>query len=182
MQGGDGLFHAFQGGGHQRRKAYQMHVLFPHGVHHRLHRYVPAKVQHLEAVVFQNDPDDVLADVMYITLDGGKDDASLAGAALALLGNGGLDLLKGALGGAGSLQQLRQEQGAFFVLGTHDVQSGDQRLVHHLQRLLFRQQGTGMGGSVTLQALFHRFHQGGVGAGKFCFGSTGGRRGFCSLC
>ena len=98
------------------------------------------------------------------------------------MGNGGLDLLKGALGGAGGLQQLRQEQGAFFVLGTHDVQSGDQGFVHHLQRLLFRQQGAGMGGGVTLQALFHRFHQGSVGAGKLCFGSTGGRRGLCSLC
>ena len=81
-----------------------MHVLFPHGVHHRLHRYVPAKIQHLKAVVFQNDPDDILADVVHIALDSGKDDTPLAGAALALLGNGGLDLLKGALGGAGSLQ------------------------------------------------------------------------------
>ena len=159
-----------------------MHVLFPHGVHHRLQRYVPAKVQHLKAVVFQNDPDDVLANVVHIALDGGKDDTPLAGAALALLGNGSFDLLKGALGGAGSLQQLRQEQGAFFVLGTHDVQSGDQGFVHHFQRLLFCQQGAGMGGGVTFQALFHRFHQGGVGAGKFCFGGTGGRHGLCSLC
>ena len=38
--------------------------------------------QYLKTVVFQNDPDDVLADVVYIALDGGKDDASLAGAAL----------------------------------------------------------------------------------------------------
>ena len=129
-----------------------MHVLFPHGVHHRLHRYVPAKIQYLKTVVFQNDPDDVLADVVYIALDGGKDDASLAGAALALLGNGSLDLLKGALGGAGRLQQLRQS------LDTEEQVGFGLRTVYRRLRLLYGEQCSmelesepGAGTTVTLR-------------------------------
>ena len=93
-QGGDGLLHALEGGGHQGGKTHQMHILFPDGVHDRFHRHITAQVDDLKAIILQDDPDDVLADVVDIALDGGNDDAPLAGAALALLGNGGLDLLK----------------------------------------------------------------------------------------
>lgn len=89
-----------------------MHILLPDGIHDRFHRHVTAQVDDLKAIIFQDDPDDVLADVVDIALDGGNDDASLAGTALALLGNGGLDLLKGPLRGGGRLQQLRQEEGS----------------------------------------------------------------------
>ena len=129
-----------------------MHVLFPHGVHHRLHRYVPAKIQNLKAVVFQNDPDDVLADVVDIALDGGNDDASLAGAALALLGNGGLDLLKSPLRGGGRLQQLRQS------LDTEEQVGFGLRTVYRRLRLLYGEQCSmelesepGAGTTVTLR-------------------------------
>ena len=145
-----------------------MHILFPHGVHHRLHRHITAQVDHLKAVVFQNDLDDVLADVVHVALDGGQHDAALAGAALAFLGNDILDLLKGALGSTCGLQQLRQEQRALLVLCAHDVQRRDQCFVHHFQRLLFGQQCLGLGGSITLQALFHRLHQARIRAGKLC--------------
>ena len=145
-----------------------MHILFPHSVHHRLHRNITAQVDHLKAVVFQNDLDDVLADVVHVALDGGQHDAALAGAALALLGNDVLDLLKSALGSTRGLQQLRQEQRALLVLGAHDVQRRDQRFVHHFQRLLFGQQCLGLGGGIALQALFHRLHQWSVRAGKLC--------------
>ena len=103
MQGGDGLFHALEGGGHQGRKAHQMHILFPHGVHHGLHRHIAAKVDDLEAVVLEDDADDVLADVVDIALDGREDDAALAGPCPAPLGDGSLYLFKGGLCGAGGL-------------------------------------------------------------------------------
>ena len=144
-----------------------MHILFPHSVHHRLHRHITAQVDHLKAVVFQNDLDDVLADVVHVALDGGQHDAALAGAALALLGNDVLDLLKSALGSTCGLQQLRQEQRALLVLGTHDVQRRDQCFVHHFQRLLFGQQCLGLGGGIAFQALFHRLDEPRIGAGKF---------------
>ena len=166
MQSGDGFLHALEGGGHQGGKAYQMHILFAHGVHHRLHRHITAQVDHLKAVVFQDDLDDVLADVVHIALDGGQHDAALAGTALAFFGNGGLDLLKGALGGAGRLQQLGQEQGALLVLRAHNVQRRDQRFVHHVQRLLCFQQGASLGSGIALQPLFHGLHQRGIGAGE----------------
>ena len=105
---------------------------------------------------------------MHIALDGGQHDAALAGAALALLGNDVLDLLKSALGSTCSLQQLRQEQRALLVLGAHDVQRRDQCFVHHFQRLFFGQQCLGLGGSIALQALFHRLHQWSVRADKLC--------------
>ena len=163
-----------------------MHILFPHGVHHRLHRHITAEVDHLKAVVFQNDLDDVLADIMHIALDSCQHDASLAGAALALFGDGGLDLLKGALGGAGGLQQLRQEESSLLVLHAHDIQRRDQGFIHHFQRLLFRQKRPGLGGGIALQTLFHGLHQGGIGAGVFGglrrAGSRSGRGGFRRLC
>ena len=99
-----------------------MHILLPHRVHHRLHRHVAAKVDDLEAVVFEDDLHDVLADVVDIALHRRDDDATLALVGRALLCDGGLDLLKGALGGAGCLEQLGQEEGALFVLVAHDVQ------------------------------------------------------------
>ena len=74
-----------------------MDILLPDGIHHRLHRHIAAKVDDLEAVVLEDDPDDVLADVVDIALDGGEDDAALAGPGPTPLGNGGLDLLKGCL-------------------------------------------------------------------------------------
>ena len=93
-----------------------MHILLPDCIHDRFHRHVTAQVDDLKAIILQDDPDDVLADVVDIALDGGNDDAALAGAALALLGNGGLDLLKGPLCGGGRLQQLRQEEVPFHTL------------------------------------------------------------------
>ena len=80
-----------------------MGILLPDSVHHRLHRHIAAKVDDLEAVVLEDDADDVLADVVDIALDGGEDDAALAGPGPAPLGDGSLDLFKGGLCGAGGL-------------------------------------------------------------------------------
>ncbi len=104
MEGRNGLFHALEGGRHQGGQADQMHVLLPDGVHDRLHRHVAAQVDDLKAVVFEDDLHDVLADVVDVPLDRGDDDAALALAGAAFFGDGRLDLLKGALGGAGRLQ------------------------------------------------------------------------------
>ena len=167
MEGRNGLFHALEGGGHQGGQADQMHVLLPDGVHDRLHRHVAAQVDDLKAVVFEDDLHDVLADVVDVPLDRGDDDAALALAGAALFGNGRLDLLKGALGGAGRLQQLRQIKGALLVLVSHDVQRRDEGFVHQFQCFLRLQQGAGLGGGFALQALFHRLDEGRIGAGDF---------------
>ena len=145
-----------------------MGILLPDSVHHRLHRHIAAKVDDLEAVVLEDDADDVLADVVDIALDGSEDDAALAGPGPAPLGDGSLDLFKGGLCGAGGLQQLGQEEPALLVLFTHDVQRRDEGLVHQCQGLVFVQQGVGAGGGLTLEALFHRLHQRGKRAAVSC--------------
>ena len=66
-------------------------------------RHIAAKVDDLEAVVLEDDADDVLADVVDIALDGREDDAALAGPDPAPLGDGSLYLFKGGLCGAGGL-------------------------------------------------------------------------------
>ena len=96
--GGDALSHA-----REKFDVILMDILLPDSVHHRLHRHIAAKVDDLEAVVLEDDADDVLADVVDIALDGGEDDAALAGPGPAPLGDGGLDLFKGSLCGAGGL-------------------------------------------------------------------------------
>ena len=96
--GGDALSHA-----REKFDVILMDILLPDSVHHRLHRHIAAKVDDLEAVVLEDDADDVLADVVDIALDGGEDDAALAGPGPAPLGDGGLDLFKGGLCGAGGL-------------------------------------------------------------------------------
>ena len=103
MKGRDGLLHALEGGGHQGREPHEVGILLPDGVHHCLHRHIAAKVDDLEAIVLEDDADDVLADVVDVALDGGEDDAALAGPGPAPLGDGGLDLFKGGLCGAGGL-------------------------------------------------------------------------------
>ena len=101
---------------------------------------------------------------MNVTPDGGQNDPALGGAGAAGSGESGLDLVKGALSGAGGLQQLGQEQRAGFVFAAHGVQRRDQRIVHQRQRRLLLQQSAGRGGGFALQALLHRFHQGVIGA------------------
>ena len=103
MEGRDGLLHALEGGGHQGREPHEVDLLLPDSVHHRLHRHIAAKVDDLEAVVLEDDADDVLADVVDIALDGREDDAALAGPGPAPLGDGSLYLFKGGLCGAGGL-------------------------------------------------------------------------------
>ena len=83
-----------------------------------------AQVADLVAVAGHHHRDDVLADVVHVALDGGQNDAALAGAALALLGNDVLDLLKGALGRTCGLQQLRQEQRSLFKVLADFIQCG----------------------------------------------------------
>ena len=96
--GGDALSHA-----REKFDVILMDILLPDSVHYRLHRHIAAKVDDLEAVVLEDDADDVLADVVDIALDGGEDDAALAGPGPAPLGDGSLDLFKGGLCGAGGL-------------------------------------------------------------------------------
>ena len=178
MQRLDGLGHALEGGGHQSGQAHQPRAAFAHRLHHFFGRHVPAQVQHLEAVIFQNDPHDVLADVVDVPLDGGQHDLALARAGRAVFRHRGLDLLKGGLGGAGRLQQLGQEQRPLLVPRAHRVEGGDQGVVHQIEGLVPGQQGAGVGRGLPFQALLHRLHQRGVGpAGGRLFRGRRLRRG-----
>ena len=179
MQRLDGLGHALEGGGHQSGQAHEPRAALAHRLHHFFGRDVPAQVQHLEAVIFQNDPHDVLADVVHVPLDGGQHDLALARAGRAVFRHRGLDLLKGGLGGAGRLQQLGQEQRALLVPRAHRVEGRDQGVVHKVQRVPAGKQRPRVGRGLPFQALLHRLHQGGVGPGGSALPGRGGclRRG-----
>ncbi len=84
----------FKGCGHQGGEAHKVDVLFPDSLHYGLHGNIAAQVDDLKAIVFKDDLDNVLADVVDIALDGGQHDAAFAGPGAAPLGNGGLDLVK----------------------------------------------------------------------------------------
>ena len=133
--------HIGDGGRHQGRQTYKLCTRLSHSLDHALGGDIAAKVKHIVPVVFQNNADDVFADVVYIALDGGNDDLALA--ALRLPGGGDLRLdgLKGSLGGGGCLQQLRQENSSLFKAIPHGVQRGNQRSVYDIERLPHRQGG-----------------------------------------
>ena len=150
MQSFDGGLHVGHSGGHQRRKADQLGPGLAHGFDNALGRYIAAKVEHIVAVVFENDAHDIFADIMYIPLDGGDNDLALAALCLAGSGDLCLDGFKGGLGSGGGLQQLRQKNGAFFKAIAHHVQRRDQRGVDNVQRVTHRQGGFGGGAGLGL--------------------------------
>ena len=167
MQLLDGLGHAGQRGGHQRRKAHQLCPGAAHGLHNLFRRHIAAQVRHVIAVIFQNDLHDVLADVVNVALDRGHHDLAAARPGLPGLGNGVLHHFKGALGSGRRLKQLRQEQRALFKACAHAVQRRNQHLVHQLQRLLGLEHFPGSLGGFRLQALLHcRAQLGHMGRGS----------------
>ena len=49
----------------------------PRGLNHRLDRLLDAQVEHLVAVVRENNVDEILADVVNVALDGGQNNLAL---------------------------------------------------------------------------------------------------------
>ena len=103
----------------------------PDRLHHRLRRHVPAQVNDAIAVVLQHRPDDVLADVVDVALDGGDDDGLSVGHA-ALGGQHLPHHVAGGLGRVGGAHELGQEQRPRLVPAAHLVQDGDDGLVDQL--------------------------------------------------
>ena len=130
----DGGLHTGHRGGHQGGKAHQRRSGFADCLHHALGRHVPAQIQNVISVIFQNDADNVLADVVDVPLDGGNDNPALALPLAAAGGKGRLDFLEGRLGGGGGLEQLGQEERSLFKTVPHGVQRGDEGGVHQVQR------------------------------------------------
>ena len=103
-----------------------MDVLLPGGVHHLLHRHVPAQVQHLIAVVLQHHPDDILANVVDVPFHSGQQNLALGDALATPAGNALFDQVKAGTGGVGGVDELRQEDNLLFVLLPHHIQGGNQ--------------------------------------------------------
>ena len=126
MQGLNGGLHTWHGGGHQGRQTHQFCAGLAHGLHNTLRVHITAQIQHIIAVVFQNNAHNVLANVVNVTLDRGNHNLALAALLLARGGDFGLDGFKGGLRGGGSLQQLRQEHSSLFKAIAHGVQRRNQ--------------------------------------------------------
>ena len=80
----DSIFHARDGGRHERGEADYLRAGLAHGLRHALGRHVAAEVRHVEVVVFEDDADYVLSYVVYVAVDGRDDELrALLRAALA---------------------------------------------------------------------------------------------------
>ena len=99
-----------------------------------LGRYISAQVNDREPVVFQDDLDDVFADVVDISMHSGKNDAfgieRLMGAVLLRVGRQEtFDFFKACLCRLCGLNHLRQKDFPAFKLLSHQIQSRNQPLV-----------------------------------------------------
>ena len=101
-------------------------------LHHGGRFHVAAQVDHGVAVVFQQDLDNILADVVDIPLDGGQNNGPLWGGFPAWLGGKPVsDDLKRCLRRSRGLDKLGQEDPARLKVRTHLIQGGDEDIVHH---------------------------------------------------
>ena len=128
-----------------------MNVLLHRCLYDGLRRNVPAQVQHLVAVVSQHRADDVLADVVDVAVDRGDDETAFFHRSTALLGNGGANDLKHGLGRLGGAQELGQESLTLFVPLTHQIQGGNEPVLHKGQFILILQSSFRQGGGVCLE-------------------------------
>ena len=119
-----------------------------------LRRNILAKIQHIIAVVFQKDLDDIFSNIMNISLYRCQDDGPL----LLLLLSAGIhllfDYLKGALCCLCAHQKLRQEHGSLLKALSDHIQCRDDLAVDHIQCVLNRQQFLCRMHSLILQS-FH---------------------------
>ena len=104
----NGALHGGDCGGHQRGKTYHMHLLLLHRGKNTRRRDVLAQVQHLKAVGFQHDADNIFADVVNIALHCSQHDTSLLMYGLSPRCQRRLDRQESTLRGVRAHQQLRQ--------------------------------------------------------------------------
>ena len=121
------------GGRHQRRETAQRGVQPHDGVDDVLRGHVLAQIVYGEAVVFQQQPDDVFADVVNVALHGGQHKITAGGRLL--YREGGLDFRAGAAGRLCGHHQLRQEDAAALEALSDGVQSGDDLFADERERL-----------------------------------------------
>ena len=76
FQQGDGFTHGGHRGGHQGAQAYQPRAGIPHGLQYARGRHILAQISHGKAVIQQEHLDDVLADIVYIALNGSQHHAA----------------------------------------------------------------------------------------------------------
>jgi hypothetical protein len=96
----------------QAREADDVRPFLLRGVEDLLGGCHYAEIDHLVVVAAENDPDDVLADVVNVALDRGEDDLSLRPAALLLILHEGLQVGDRPLHRTRALDDLRQEHAA----------------------------------------------------------------------
>ena len=128
----DGLLHADNRRRHQRTQADHRNIFLDSGINDHLGRNVLAEVEHLIGVVFQQNLDDILADVVDISLDGRENDLALDLLAFAL--HRVLDDLESRLGRLCAHEQLRQEHGALLESLADAVKRRNQLVVDNLER------------------------------------------------
>ena len=117
--------------------------MFLCGVCHQLARHITPQVQHGVAVIFQKHPYNILADVVNIALDSGKNDLTAADRSRIAFDQGSLDDFECRLCHAGSLNQLGQEDLSLFKQLSGTVQCGDQNFVDHFHGICgFQQLGS----------------------------------------
>ena len=135
------VLHLLQAGGDEARQADDVRAFDLGLFQDVLARDHHAHVDDLEVVALQDHGDDVLADVMHVTLDRGDHDAAL-GLGLAtsvqqrlLLGlDVGQQVRHGLLHHPRTLHHLRQEHLAGAKQVTHHVHAGHERAFDHVQR------------------------------------------------
>ena len=72
------MAHFFERGGDEAGETDHLHFVLTRGLQDFFARHHDADVDHLKAIATEHDADDVLADVVHVTLDGGQQHAALA--------------------------------------------------------------------------------------------------------
>ena len=133
VQKTDRLLHTHNCRRHQGAQAHEPDVLSDGCFRDGLGRYILSEVEHFKTVIFQHDLDNILADIMDIALNCGKDDPSLHFLGLSLQGL--FDHVKGRLGRLRAHQQLRKENGSLLESLSDLIQRRDQFLIDQDKRL-----------------------------------------------
>ncbi len=125
--------HLLRGLDQQPREPDQVRAVLAMGLDQVLGRHLDAQVDDAEAVVAEDDLDQVLPDVVHVALDGGEHDRPLVGA-LALL-HEGLEVRDRRLHRLGRLQHLGHDQLVVVEEAAHLVHAGHERAVDDLEGL-----------------------------------------------
>ena len=148
--GGD-RHHLVQRGGDETAEADHVGVIFVGGLEDVLPGHHHPHVDDVEAIALKHDPDDILADVVDVALDGRHDDLALAlRAGFFRRLDEGQEMRDRLLHDAGGFHDLGQEHLARAEQVAHDVHAVHQRPFDHLDRL--------GGGEAGLLRILHHIH------------------------